>query len=93
MAESKQNLRGKTILITGATNGIGRVTAEALAKMGANLILVGRNPEKTARVLQEIKTASGNQQVEALLADLSLMEDVRRLLRKLRRVVAAWMFW
>jgi NAD(P)-dependent dehydrogenase (short-subunit alcohol dehydrogenase family) len=76
------DMTGKTVLVTGATSGIGRVTAETLAAWGARVLLVGRNPEKTARVMGEIRQRTGNWQVEALLADLSRVCEVGRLARE-----------
>ncbi len=73
------DLTGKTILITGATNGIGKVAALALATKGAQVVIVGRNPEKTKQVVQQIKSGSGNQAVDGLIADLSSMAQVRQL--------------
>ena len=73
------DLEGRTALITGATSGLGRSTAESLARLGAQLILVGRNPEKTARVAEAIIGASGNSNVRTEIADLSLMAEVRAL--------------
>ncbi len=70
---------GKICLITGATNGIGKATAQALARMGATVVLVGRNELKTSQVVEEIRTASGNMNVDSLLADLSSQKEVRRL--------------
>lgn len=72
-------MEGKICLITGGTNGIGKSTALALAKMGATVVIVGRNAPKTAQVVEEIRAASGNQNVDSLLADLSSQQDVRRL--------------
>ncbi|MEO8609427.1 MAG: SDR family oxidoreductase [Chloroflexota bacterium] len=69
---------GKTILITGATNGIGKVAAIALAKKGASLVIVGRNPAKTAETVAEIKAQSGNTTIESIIADLSSMAEVRK---------------
>jgi NAD(P)-dependent dehydrogenase (short-subunit alcohol dehydrogenase family) len=66
-------------LITGATNGIGKVAALELAKMGATVVIVGRNAAKTQSVVDEIRTASGNTSVDYLLADLSSMAQVRQL--------------
>jgi NAD(P)-dependent dehydrogenase (short-subunit alcohol dehydrogenase family) len=73
------DLKGKTVLVTGATAGIGRETALGVAKLGAHVVIVGRNPEKTKRVVDELKAASGNQQIDFLLADLSLLAEVRKL--------------
>ncbi len=69
---------GKTVLITGATNGIGKVAALELAKKGAHVVIVGRNPAKTTETVAEIKAASGNTKVEMILADLSSMAEVRK---------------
>lgn len=73
------DLKGKTVLVTGATAGIGRETALGVAKLGAHVVIVGRNAEKTKRVVDELKAASGNQQIDFLLADLSLLAEVRKL--------------
>lgn len=72
-------MQGKTVLITGATDGIGKETARALAKMGAKVTIVGRNREKSERVLAELKQSTGNPNIELLLADLSSMQAVRDL--------------
>jgi retinol dehydrogenase 12 len=71
-------LKGKTVLVTGATAGIGRETALGVAKLGAHVVLVGRNAEKTKRVCEELRTATGNQQIDFLLGDLSLLSEVRK---------------
>ncbi|MDX2162703.1 MAG: SDR family oxidoreductase [bacterium] len=71
-------MMGKVVLVTGGTSGIGKETARELARMGATTVLVGRNPEKTAAVVREIQDDTGNRQVTALLGDLSLQRDVRR---------------
>jgi NAD(P)-dependent dehydrogenase (short-subunit alcohol dehydrogenase family) len=71
-------MKGKICLVTGATNGIGKATAQALAQMGATVVIVGRNPAKCAAAVSEIKHISGNDAVEALIADLSIMAEVRQ---------------
>lgn len=73
----KENMNGKICLVTGATNGIGKATALALAQMGATVVIVGRNPAKCAAVVDEIRHISGNDAVEALVGDLSIMAEVR----------------
>ncbi|HJR79877.1 MAG TPA: SDR family oxidoreductase [Anaerolineales bacterium] len=75
----KDNMNGKICLVTGATNGIGKATAQSLAQMGATVVIVGRNAPKTAQLVEEIRAASGNKNVDSLLADLSSQQEVRRL--------------
>jgi retinol dehydrogenase 14 len=72
-------MKGKTVLITGATNGIGKAAALDIAKQGANVIIVGRDKTKTEAVVNELRNTSGNKNVEYLLADLSRQASVRKL--------------
>jgi NAD(P)-dependent dehydrogenase (short-subunit alcohol dehydrogenase family) len=73
-----QDLVGKVILITGATDGIGKAAATEFAKRGATLTIVGRNREKTAQVLAELQRTTGNQNLDFIICDLSRMADVKR---------------
>jgi NAD(P)-dependent dehydrogenase (short-subunit alcohol dehydrogenase family) len=73
-----QDLAGKVILITGATDGIGKAAATDFAKRGATLTIVGRNKQKTEQVLAELKSLSGNQNIDVLLCNLSRIADVKR---------------
>lgn len=66
------SMAGKVVLVTGATNGIGLVTARELVSRGAQVVIVGRNPDRTAQVAREIG-AHGQ-----IMADLSEMGQVRR---------------
>ena len=75
---------GKIVLVTGATNGIGKVAALALAKQGAAVVIAGRNAAKTQATAAEIKQ-SGAASVDSLVADLSSMAEVRRLADELRQ--------
>lgn len=69
---------GKRVLITGGTNGIGKQAALELANMGAEIVIVGRDEIKTRTVTVDIKTLSGNSNVDLLVGDLSSMDEVRR---------------
>lgn len=79
------SMQGKVVFITGATNGIGKVTALELAKKGATVVIVGRDAEKTETTVQEIRAASHNDKVEYLLADLSSISEVRRLAEEFKQ--------
>lgn len=79
------SMQGKVVFITGATNGIGKVTALELAKKGATVVIVGRDAEKTETTVQEIRSASHNDKVEYLLADLSSISEVRRLAEEFKQ--------
>ena len=63
-------MAGKTVLITGATGGIGKATALGLATMGAHLAITGRDRERTEDAAREIRAAGGGQ-VDVFIADLS----------------------
>lgn len=73
------SMAGKIALVTGATSGIGKATAAALAERGAEVIIAGRNQQKAEETVQWIKTETGNQGVSYLLADFSDLEQVREL--------------
>lgn len=79
------SLNGKTILITGATNGLGKATALELAKLGGEVVIVGRNPQRIQTTLEQIRSQSGNAKVESILADLSSMAQVRRLAEEFKQ--------
>ena len=75
----------KVVLITGATDGLGKAAALALAKQGATVVIVGRDPAKTRATAGEIKEQSGTPSADGLVADLSSMAEVRRLANELRQ--------
>lgn len=72
-------ISGKVCLVTGATAGIGKITASALADRGAELVIHGRNRQKTEMAVEEIKANTGNQTVSYLLADYSDLDQVRKM--------------
>jgi NAD(P)-dependent dehydrogenase (short-subunit alcohol dehydrogenase family) len=71
------SLEGKTALVTGSTDGVGRVVAEQLGKMGARVLVHGRDRARGEQVVGEIKQGGGT--AEFLLADLGALAEVRRL--------------
>ena len=68
----ENSMQGRTVLVTGATNGIGLVTARELARMGAQVTIMSRNAEKCAAVSERLGTETGNP-VEVIVADLSTL--------------------
>lgn len=70
-------LQGKTCMITGASSGLGRVTALELARMGASLVLVCRDRTRGENVVTEIRERTGNPAVNLMLADLSVQQSIR----------------
>ncbi len=73
------HMTGKRVLVTGATAGIGKETARALAKQGAEVIVVGRNEAKARAVVDELKRDTGNQQIDFLVGDLSTLAGTRKI--------------
>src|SRR5215212_10952656 len=71
------DLTGKTMLITGATSGIGEATAIAVARRGARVLVVGRDQARGAAVVQELTRVGGTG--EFLAANLLSLKDVTRL--------------
>jgi NAD(P)-dependent dehydrogenase (short-subunit alcohol dehydrogenase family) len=74
-----------TVLVTGATDGLGRGVAERLAAEGARVHLHGRNPGKLEVVAAEISRSTGNEHIQTHLADFSSLEQVRKLAADVRR--------
>ena len=76
-------LRGKTVVITGPTSGLGRAAAHQLAAMGADLILVGRSAEKLERTKSELVQDSETQKFHTVIADMGDLDAVRAASQKM----------
>lgn len=79
MQTAGEQLSGRHCMITGASSGLGRVTAVELARMGAQLTLVCRNRARGEDVIAEIRQKTGNRTVNLILADLSVQQSIREL--------------
>ena len=87
-------MQPKTIVITGATSGIGKQTALQLAKMGHTLYLLARNPQKVQQTCEQMIAATNNANIHYLVCDLADLNSVKKaanqlLLEKLPRALKA----
>lgn len=71
-------MQGKVCVVTGANSGIGKVTARELAKRGAKVVMICRNPQRAEAARAEIRAAAPDAEVDLLLADLGELAQVRR---------------
>jgi len=76
-------LKDQIILITGSTDGIGKLAALKLAKMNVHILVHGRKEDKVKRVVEEIKNQSHNENIEGLKADFSSLDEVRQLAQEI----------
>jgi len=90
MTFEQQDMSGKVCLVTGATAGIGQSAALLLAKRGATVVGIGRNPEKNKTSTEKIKTETGNSNVEYLLADLSSQKDIHEIAKQFKTKYTGW---
>jgi dehydrogenase/reductase SDR family protein 12 len=77
------SLQGKSAVVTGATSGLGRATAEGLAALGARVVLVGRDVAKAQQTREELIATTGNPDIGVEMADLSLLAEARALAQRL----------
>lgn len=84
MENKDKPMKGKICMVTGATSGIGEVTARALAQQGATVIVVGRNPDKGATKVSQIKQQTGTSSVKFILADLSSQQEIHQLVEQFK---------
>jgi NAD(P)-dependent dehydrogenase (short-subunit alcohol dehydrogenase family) len=77
-------MRSKVCVVTGATAGIGQIAATELARRGAHVVIVGRSSAKCAATQEQIRTETGGATVDALVADLSALAEVKKLAGQIR---------
>ena len=70
-------MESETVMVTGATAGIGKVTAREIASRGARVVIVGRSESKCRATVDEIRRAANHERVDYLLADLSSLVETR----------------
>ena len=78
-----QNFENKTILVTGATDGIGNGVALELARKSAHVLLHGRDPDRLAKTLADIKAQTHSDKLETYVADFSSLKNVRQLAKNI----------
>jgi retinol dehydrogenase-14 len=71
------DMTGRTVVITGGNSGIGKATAEALAGLGAHVVITSRQAERGAAAVTDIRRASGNDAVDCVALDLASLSSVR----------------
>jgi dehydrogenase/reductase SDR family member 12 len=77
-------LRGRTVLVTGPTSGLGRAAAEAFAELGARVVLVGRSPERLDALRAALVRRHGEDRFPTVIADLGSLESVRAAVAQVR---------
>jgi short-subunit dehydrogenase len=76
--QAKLLMKGKTVVITGGTSGIGEVAAEALAQMGARIILVARSRSRADATLTRLRESGPNVTHSVYFADLARLAEMKR---------------
>ncbi|MEX0757875.1 MAG: SDR family NAD(P)-dependent oxidoreductase, partial [Acidimicrobiia bacterium] len=71
------DLRGRTVVITGPTSGIGEAAAESFARLGATLVLVARNRDKADVLAARLTHQFGNDRISTVIADMGVLDTVR----------------
>jgi dehydrogenase/reductase SDR family member 12 len=78
------SMHGRAVAVTGATSGLGGVTATALASMGARVLLIARDRGKAETTQRRITSTTGNKDLAVYVGDLSSLSAVRRLVEEIR---------
>jgi NAD(P)-dependent dehydrogenase (short-subunit alcohol dehydrogenase family) len=77
------DLTDRTIVLTGGSSGLGYAAAEEFAKLGATLVIVARDPEKTEEAVEQLKSDHGTDRISGELADLSDLDQVRAVSKRI----------
>lgn len=85
MPLSDGSLTGKVCLVTGATSGIGEVTAREIARIGCRVVITARNEQKADDAVKKLRAESGSFEIDSLVADLSSQAEVRKLADQFKR--------
>lgn len=84
MPDLNELMKGQVCMVTGATSGIGEVTARELAARGAEVVVVSRNAQKCQNTVSQIRKQTGNPAVDYMLADLSSRSQIHRLVKEFK---------
>lgn len=87
MNKNKKYIMSKTIIITGSTDGIGKLTALKLLKEGHNVYVHGRSEAKVNAVINELKVATSNNNIKGLVADFSNLDAVKKLAEQIKNEI------
>jgi NAD(P)-dependent dehydrogenase (short-subunit alcohol dehydrogenase family) len=82
--EPSDAMRGRVCVVTGATRGLGKATAIGLARLGASVVLLGRDERLVAHAAEDVARASGNADVAGIVADLASFDAIRAAASALR---------
>jgi len=78
-------MKGKIIFISGSTDGIGKQAALELAKLGAHVIIHGRNEDKIKKTLDFIRLQTENENIDSILADMSSFKQIKAMSEELHK--------
>ena len=84
MQSNSNDMAGRVCIVTGGTSGIGKATALGLAKLNATLVIVGRDKKRGESALEDIRSKSGNNNVNLMLAEFSSQQSIRQLAQELK---------
>ena len=79
------SMKGKTVIITGASSGIGLEASLGLAKLGARVVMVARDKKRGADAVSYVKSTGGNKAIDLLLCDMSSLKNVRKLAADIKK--------